>query len=1381
MSRQSTDNLYIELGYYNPEEYYTYEASAESALASEFNLAATISHIEGVDIVATSFATVDVSGDRVRTADTTMSSEFGLSAQPSGTEEAAAAVTATASLDITISKISDVTVTLSSEFTQTAQADRFINIDATINSAVTQVTDIEVTRGFGVGLSSDADCSCVNYRVRDAASEVGALFNAAIQIVVTVNSFAILDSVSTVTADVDRVIGQNIISTTASVTLSAEAIKFKQAQATLNSTASISITANVPTQRPRPVFLNNVSSQSRTGIETSIKKFGTGSGYAVGSGYAEYTATNGDLTLGTGDFAIEIWMYPVVSRANDFAILSNPYALTINALVPKMLLGSVTLTSSTAATLNSWNHLVISKTGSRSSMFLNGTRVATSTTSFTASTSSTLRIRGYSKPAPLDDDPGIYYDDFSFHKGSDIGFNAANTTITIPTDARSNLPVGTDPNQTFTQLLVHFDGNFEDDVSITEQAQASITSTSSVSAAAAKTAGANSSLSSTVTISADATTLIDSAAALTSQGFVVAAVARKVDELADFTVTTSLTSNAGRLLSTSATANSNFTQSSVIGTVKQFASAITGAATFAVTVTEFEGVGQIPMSASFAVTAVANQRHSGRSTQTAVSTTVINASAFSRYWFNVLESDSAGDGVDSDPQGNIYSVGIYSLGPTEYDSDLIAVKYSKLGDITWQTRIQTPTALVRTNSETVVDSDGNVYITGSIEETFPTMAYVDLLVIKLNSSGVLQWSRFLRAGNGTNQNGYKLDLDSSNNVYVGGLGRIAVSGQPDTPVGLLAKYSSSGTLIWQKQISNIYSIYGIAVKDSNFYVTGETSGPNSRKVFVAKLDLDGSIVWQKSIGDIDIDSEWGTDIDVDSQGNVFISGFDIGSDKTIFLKFNNSGTIQFQQLISKTGSAQLFAPSLTINSSDNVLLSLQRSGDGYTSIATFNSSGNLIRARFVNVGFNDIDVDRYDDILLTGNNQLTTVKLPGDGSRTEFITEFDYVIENDLVIESASYTVADTSSTVSNSSWTTTPYTITQITNTDDSSLYIINQLISGSAVVTSQFSQSATFGKIRQFSSSVSSTVTQASTVRKIVNPTVSLTSNFSQSTQVRRIRTGSSNLSTAVTVTITGQRVRFADSQQSATASLTASGDRSRQTSLTVQSSTNLNETSQRIRYFDTDFESLATQLTAAGYNATGTVLLESRFESSVEAQKTTDVVSNLVIDTDFTVVNDRFRSVDSSITSETIVFAEALNIRPAGSSMEVTSSLSINTDTSRIVGITANSTSEFTQTTVNDTLRLAVASLSATATASIIAFKVKQFNIALTSQASIQTLTGIRADARADLPAISVQLTVGDVINIDPFYQIKVEQESRQGTVRPENRVIQVEQETRLNMII
>ena len=1311
-------------------------------------------------------------------------------------------------LSIEAVKSVEASVSLNSEFQQTQSANVSKDIAAALTANSSLSIDFTRLRNAESTFESDSNLNSSVEKLIQLSSDAGSLFDVGVSAVATINSFAILDSSTQLNAVVQANINagsnisaasnlqsaiEKIITAESSVnsefSQTTDVIKFKNVVVGMVANAAISTVVTVPTQRPRPVFLNNASSQSRTGIETSIKKFGSASGYVIGTGYAEYTATNGDLSLGTGDFAIEIWMYPVVSRDNDFAILSNPYALTINALVPKMLLGSVTLTSSTAATLNSWNHLVISKTGSRSSMFLNGTRVATSTTAWTAAPSSTLRIRGYSKPAPLDDDPGIYYDDFSFHKGSDIGFDAANTTITIPTEARINLPTGTDPNQTFTQLLVHFDGNFEDDVRIITQVQAGLSATSTVNVSGSTNRSVAASMSSASSVTVVGTTLFNSAASLTSQGFVVAAVARKVDELADLTSTFELSLLGGLTSSAQADFDSSTTVDATATKIHQSAVSITGAFNAEISVTEFEGVGPVTLTAESSLTALINVRSNAGSTVTSTTAITATVSAFSRYWVTVLESEpdnsSSAEAVDSDSNGNVYTVGSYNVDPNP-DNNAIVVKYSKLGEILWQTQIATPTSFNSTGTEIVSDSQGNVYITGSLTETYPELVFDDLYVIKLNSGGTVQWSRFLRTG-GSNQLGNKIDLDSSGNVYVAGLGRTT---RTDI-FGLIAKYNSSGTLQWQKRISadssGIFELQGIVVKDSHFYVTGRTSDPST--LFVAKLDLDGTMVWQKSVRDlVTNDFELGYDIDTDSQGNVYIAGYDTNPERTIFLKFDSLGNLVFQKLIRKTGVEQLFGASMTVDQNDRVLITMGNSGTGHSSIATFNSDGSLLRARFIELYATDIDTDRFDDILLSASSQLTsgefeltTVKLPGDGSRTGFIDLFGYEVENDLIIESASYTVIDTTNTVSNTTLSTSSYSITQVNGDDLYTVYVINEIVLGSAVLISQFSQSATFGKIRQFSSSVSSTVTQTSTVTKIVRPTVTVSSNFTQSTQVRRIRTGSSNLSTAVTVTITGQRVRFADSQQSATASLTASGDRSRQTSLTVQSSTNLNETSTRIRFADTEFESLATQLTAAGYNATGTVLLESRFESSVEAQKTTDITKTLNAVADINTINDRFRSFDSSITSETNVFAEALNIRPAGSSMEVTTSLSINTDNSRIVGITANSTSEFTQTTINDTLRLAVASLSATATASIIAFKVKQFNIALTSQASIQILTGIRADARADLPAISVQLTVGDVINIDPFYQIKVEQESRQGTVRPENRVIQVEQETRLNMIL
>jgi hypothetical protein len=90
---------------------------------------------------------------------------------------------------------------------------------------------------------------------------------------------------------------------------------------------------------------------------------------------------------------------------------------------------------------------------------------------------------------------------------------------------------------------------------------------------------------------------------------------------------------------------------------------------------------------------------------------------------------------------------------------------------------------------------------------------------------------------------------------------------------------------------------------------------------------------------------------------------------------------------------------------------------------------------------------------------------------------------------------------------------------------------------------------------------------------------------------------------------------------------------------------------------------------------------------------------------VVNDRFRSVNGQFESTSTVFADALNIRPAGSSMEVIVGLTINTDRSRIVGVSADFSDEFTQTTVNDTIRFAVIAVESDFTVNATGYKIEQ----------------------------------------------------------------------------
>jgi hypothetical protein len=51
---------------------------------------------------------------------------------------------------------------------------------------------------------------------------------------------------------------------------------------------------------------------------------------------------------------------------------------------------------------------------------------------------------------------------------------------------------------------------------------------------------------------------------------------------------------------------------------------------------------------------------------------------------------------------------------------------------------------------------------------------------------------------------------------------------------------------------------------------------------------------------------------------------------------------------------------------------------------------------------------------------------------------------------------------------------------------------------------------------------------------------------------------------------------------------------------------------------------------------------------------------------------------------------------------------------------------------------------------------------------------------LQANGFQLTVGNVINIDPFLQLKIAQETRRVKILPESRTLNIEQETRTLLI-
>ena len=107
-----------------------------------------------------------------------------------------------------------------------------------------------------------------------------------------------------------------------------------------------------------------------------------GSGYFDGSGDYLNLASNAAFGFGTGNFTVEFWIYPT-SSANDKSIyhgtITDSFVINTDStgkfLVRQYGVADL-FTAATALTVNAWNHIAVSRSGTTISGWLNGSRTA---------------------------------------------------------------------------------------------------------------------------------------------------------------------------------------------------------------------------------------------------------------------------------------------------------------------------------------------------------------------------------------------------------------------------------------------------------------------------------------------------------------------------------------------------------------------------------------------------------------------------------------------------------------------------------------------------------------------------------------------------------------------------------------------------------------------------------------------------------------------------------------------------------------------------------------------------------------------------------------------------------------------------------------------
>jgi len=292
------------------------------------------------------------------------------------------------------------------------------------------------------------------------------------------------------------------------------------------------------------------------------------------------------------------------------------------------------------------------------------------------------------------------------------------------------------------------------------------------------------------------------------------------------------------------------------------------------------------------------------------------------------------DGASSlavDGQGNVYVTGGGRFG-SGANTDYATIKYNSSGVQEWVQIYDGngPESSFDAAYSLAVDGQGNVYVTG---ESYGPDVYSDYATIKYNSAGVEQWVQRYDGPANSNEQAYSLAVDIQGNVYVTGM---SYGGGTENDFCTI-KYNSDGVEQWVQRYNGSLNAcdigFSIAIDgQGNVYVTGDTSGPTDDCATI-KYNSDGVEQWVQIYNGPANDGDYSRSIELDGQGNVYVTGWSIVSgtdDDYLTIKYNTDGVEQWVQTYSGQGNGEDHSWPLAVDGQGNVYVSGYSYGDSHT-------------------------------------------------------------------------------------------------------------------------------------------------------------------------------------------------------------------------------------------------------------------------------------------------------------------------------------------------------------------------------------------------------------------------------------------------------------------
>ena len=173
--------------------------------------------------------------------------------------------------------------------------------------------------------------------------------------------------------------------------------------------------------------------------------------------------------------------------------------------------------------------------------------------------------------------------------------------------------------------------------------------------------------------------------------------------------------------------------------------------------------------------------------------------------------------------------GTWTLSGVLVDNDdrMVVVKYDTTGAIQWQKAIQFDAGYACRGADADIDSQGNVYVCGNYDYDIGGDTNSAMNLVKFDSSGVKQWSR--RVVGDCEDFATSIVVGPDDTLYLNGITSQLVNDIPRF-VWVVAKYTTSGTVVWQRLIENTT---GWSFSGGGFFNAGGGSNLAVREGYVA--------------------------------------------------------------------------------------------------------------------------------------------------------------------------------------------------------------------------------------------------------------------------------------------------------------------------------------------------------------------------------------------------------------------------------------------------------------------------------------------------------------------------------------------------------------------